>query len=314
MKRPLLTNKLQSWVTWVKARSEVLVPVLGLPLFFGMVSWAERDLTASQVVLVWGLAIAYAVLVLWSPMALPAKDPRPLTWAGLRRAAAIVVPVVLVAVLLQMALSSSSDRSGKSGLSVLLLMTALGIAGVAAERTLPVDLFPVLRRREIRRILYVIVAALFLAIVKQMWGGFFGDLAEGIGSALGETPPDMRETASLFDVGGPLRLFLYFLIGAGIFEELLFRVGIMTPVWALTRRWWLGLLVSALLFGLYHISPLSGIGAYNLRTAPMIAVVTSFGMGLANGFIYRYRGFTTAVMAHALGDWLVVMILIGMGT
>ncbi|MGD2157664.1 MAG: hypothetical protein PVG14_19900 [Anaerolineales bacterium] len=31
---------------------------------------------------------------------------------------------------------------------------------------------------------------------------------------------------------------------------------------------------------------------------------------LATGPIYRYRGFTTAVMTHALGNWVVVMVLL----
>jgi membrane protease YdiL (CAAX protease family) len=86
-------------------------------------------------------------------------------------------------------------------------------------------------------------------------------------------------------------------------------VGIMTPVWALTGRWGWGWLASSLAFGLYHISPLSGMAATNLQ-APVTAVLESFGTGLAIGLIYRYRGFTTAVMTHALGDWVVVMVLL----
>jgi membrane protease YdiL (CAAX protease family) len=192
----------------------------------------------------------------------------------------------------------------------ILLLTSLGTAGLAAERRLPIDLFPVLRRREIGRILYVLVAALFLAVLENMWSGIWGDIAAGIGRALGETPLVDNDAASYFDVGNPLRLFLNFLIGAGLAEEFLFRVGIMTPVWALTGRWGWGLLVSALIFGLYHISPLSGMAAHNLQ-APVTAVLESFGAGLAIGVIYRYRGFMTAVMTHALGNWLVVMILLG---
>jgi membrane protease YdiL (CAAX protease family) len=69
------------------------------------------------------------------------------------------------------------------------------------------------------------------------------------------------------------------------------------------------LLLSALAFGLYHISPLSGMAAQNLQT-PVTAILESFGVGLAMGLIYRYRGFTTAVMTHALGNWLVVMLLL----
>jgi membrane protease YdiL (CAAX protease family) len=199
------------------------------------------------------------------------------------------------------------------GLPLMLLIVLLGSVGLAAERSLPIDLFPVFRRRDLRRVLYIIVAALFLALVAQLWGSLFGGLARGIAGALGERPDSTRSAAALFEVGNPLVLFLSLLIGAGVFEELLFRVGIMTPVWALTRRWWAGLLVSAVCFGLYHISPFSGMGQHNLQF-PISATLTSFGMGLANGWIYRYRGFATAVMTHALGDWLIIMLLAGAGT
>ena len=73
--------------------------------------------------------------------------------------------------------------------------------------------------------------------------------------------------------------------------------------------WRRGLLASSVCFGLYHIS-LSGMSDYFLQ-APVIAVVESFGAGLANGVIYRYRGFTTAVLVHALGNWLLLTLLMG---
>jgi membrane protease YdiL (CAAX protease family) len=106
----------------------------------------------------------------------------------------------------------------------------------------------------------------------------------------------------------PLVRLVQLLIGAGLIEELLFRVGIMTLVWGWTRRWGWGLVVSALAFGLYHISPLSGISALNLER-PIATVLSSFNMGLVTGVVYRYRGFETAVLVHGLGDWVIVMLL-----
>jgi membrane protease YdiL (CAAX protease family) len=302
---------------WFKARLEILAPILGLLLLRAMLNWQNVRLTTGQTILVYGLALVYAALVLWSPMALPAKVPRPATRPELKQIVVKIALLVLAgfAVLAVLSLTSSrasgAGRLGPAGVVLaLLLLTGLGTAGLAAERRLPIDLFPVLRRREIPRILYVLVAALFLAVLENVWSGIWGDIAAGIGRALGETPLVDSDAASYFDVGNPLRLFLNFLIGAGLAEEVLFRVGIMTPVWALTGRWGWGLLVSAVIFGLYHISPLSGMAAYNLQ-APVTAVLESFGAGLAIGVIYRYRGFMTAVMTHALGNWLVVMILLG---
>lgn len=88
-------DALDNVLMWVKARAKVLVPVLGLPVFLGMVGGTRTRLTTGQVVLVWGLAVAYTVLVLWSPMALPAKERQPVTWVGLRRVAAIVAIAAL---------------------------------------------------------------------------------------------------------------------------------------------------------------------------------------------------------------------------
>jgi membrane protease YdiL (CAAX protease family) len=215
------------------------------------------------------------------------------------------------------AMSLLSGQTGEDNLTAgwalldFLLIAALGTVGVAAEKALPVDLFPEFRRREVRRIVYVVVAALFVDMLARFWGFLFGGFAQGIGRALGEAVPDTQGAASSLYMANPLVLFLNLLIGAGLFEELLFRVGIMTLVWALTRRWWIGLLISALFFGLYHISPLSGISAANLA-APITVVLTSFGMGLATGVIYRYRGFAMAVLTHTLGDWLLVLLLASM--
>ncbi len=303
-------------LAWLKARLEFLIPVLGLLIFRAMFNWQNVQLKGWQTILVLGTAVLYAALVVWSPMQLPIKETQTITRPMLKQTAVKVGLLVFFgfAVLTLLSLTSNDSveegRLGPAGaLVAILLLTTLGTAGLAAERTLPLDLFPVLRRREPRRIVYVLVAALFLAVIVQLWSGIWSDLVASIGRAVAEMPPGETEAASLFDAGSPLRLFLNFLIGAGLFEELLFRVGIMTPIWVLTRHWGWGLLVSAFAFGLYHISPLSGMAALNLQ-APVTAVIESFGAGLAMGLIYRYRGFMTAVMTHALGNWLVVMILL----
>lgn len=230
-------------LAWLRARGEIIAPVLGLPLFFMMTSSNNGPVDALQQALVYGLAAAYAALVLWSPMTLPAKAPQPVTRAGLKQAALIVAPAVTVGllILVVMSLLSGGTGAGKSSagwtLLAFLLAAALGAVGVAAEKALPVDLFPEFRRREARRLAYVIVAALFVDLLARFWGNLFGGVAEAIGRGLGEARPDMQSAASTFDVSNPLLLFLNLLIGAGLFEELLFRVGIMTPLWALTRRW-----------------------------------------------------------------------------
>ncbi len=314
--------------SWLKARLEVLVPGLGLPLFLLMAGQMDVTLNAFQTALLWGAALVYAGLVLWSPMALPAKDVRPITRVTLVRAGLLVTAAVVGATLLQVAVYQSpalaaqaqaSDQSGSGGsLLKLLLMITLGTAGVLAEGTLPVDLFPVLRHRTVRRIAYVAVAAFFLMVVTQLWSELFGGLAQVVGGALGETAPELGDVVEYFQEYTPAGLFLTHLVSAGL-EELLFRVGILTGVWALARRVgiggraaaWLGLLISAVCFGLYHVT-LSSLRGYFVQ-APVTSILSSFGAGLADGVIYRYRGYTAAVLVHALGNWLFLMLFMGGG-
>ena len=306
--------------SWLKARLEVLVPILGLPLFLLMAGQMDVTLNAFQTALLWGAALVYAGLVLWSPMALPSKVERPVTRRRVARTAALVAGAVAGAMLLQAAVYRPSGESSDGGGSLLpvLLAIVLGTAGVLAEGTLPLDLFPVLRQRAVRRIAYVAVAAFFLMVVGQVWTELFGGLAQALGGVLGETPSHSGEVAAYFDEYTPLGLFLTHLVSAGL-EELLFRVGFLTGVWALARRLglggraaaWLGLLMSAGCFGLYHVT-LSSLRGYFVQ-APVTSILKSFGAGLADGLIYRYRGYTAAVLVHALGNWLFLMLLLGAG-
>jgi membrane protease YdiL (CAAX protease family) len=276
---------------------------------------ARSTAAASQLwqqAVVFGLAALHALLVLWRPMRVPAKTPGPLDGPGIWRAARAVVPAVAVGIVISTVIRAIEGRSAEGstlwGLASIALIAVLGSLGLAAERRLPFDLLPVFRRCEAPRIAYVLVAALALAMVGQLWAGITGDIAAGIGArAFGEAPLDVEGAASSFAVEHPLRLLVSLLIGAGFFEELLFRLGILTLVWALTRRFGLGLLVSALAFGLYHITPLSGIDAYT--ATPVTAVLASAAMGCYMGWVYRYRGFAAAVLVHGLGDWIVILVL-----
>jgi membrane protease YdiL (CAAX protease family) len=304
---------------WVVRRWEVLIPVLGIFMFHGMMGSNDAKPQPWQTGVVIGMAIAYVAIVLWQPMRVPEKAPgsldrapAPLNRAGVIRAAKVVVPAVVAGVVVSTIIRAVEGRGSEGstlwGLSSVVLVAVLGTFGLAAERRLPVDLLPVPRRREWLRIAYVLMAAFSLALVGQLWGGIAQDIAKGIGQqAFGETSLDVEGAASSFNVESPIRLLIGLLIGAGFFEELLFRLGILTLIWALTRRYSIGLIVSALLFGLYHITPLSGMSSY--LATPITAVLTSAAMGVYMGLIYRYRGFVAAVLVHGLGDWIVIMMI-----
>lgn len=298
----------------VLARLEIIVPLLAVPTFFAMVRFTGGELEPWQQVLVYALAALYAGMVIWSPMVLPRKEPLPFDRQIVNRTLLLVSIVVLagVAVLVLASLVSNSGSEGKTRLPYFVLAVVLivtfGTGGALAERGLTIDLLPILRRRQPRRIVYALVAAFFLAMLTFFWSNLFSGIIDSIGQAAGEAQTDASGAASTFDLGNPLLLLLQLLVGAGLFEELLFRLGIMTIVWRLTRGWGWGLLVSALLFGLYHITPLSGISTYS-ASSPLTTVLTSFTMGIIMGAIYRYRGLTTAILVHGLGDWVVIMLL-----
>ncbi len=305
---------MQRILSWISARIELFVPLLAVPTFFSMVGFMQGEVSAWQQVLVYGLAIVYVGIVLWRPMALPAKQLLPVSRDIARRTVLVVALVVLGGVVLVVVASLLSDTGseGKTRLPYFLLavilIIAFGSGGLLAERVLSIDLLPIIRRREPRWIVYALVAAFFLAMLTFFWSNLFSGVIESVGQAAGENGADAAGAAASFDLDSPVLLLLQLLVGAGLFEELLFRLGIMTIVWRLTHGWGWGLVVSALFFGLYHITPLSGISTYTAGS-PVTTVLTSFSMGIIMGVIYRYRGFTTAVLVHGLGDWVVIMLL-----
>ena len=305
---------MRSVLAWLKARLEVIVPLLAVPTFFAMLELTQGEVKAWQSVLVYGLALVYIGLVIWSPMRLPAKALLPVDRKIARKVILTVTAVVLAGAASLVILSTAAADSGEGKTRLpyfvlaLLLTISLGSGGVLAERGLTIDLLPVIRRHEPRRVVYVLVAAFFLAMLTFFWSNLFSGVIESIGQAAGETAADAQAAASSFNVEQPFVLLVQLLVGAGLFEELLFRMGIMTIVWKFTRRWGWGLLVSALLFGIYHITPLSGISTFS-ASSPVTTVLTSVSMGLIMGIIYRYRGLATAILVHGLGDWVVIMLL-----
>lgn len=297
--------------TWFKAHTEILVPILGVGIFFLFATSTGAALTPVKVGTVLLLAAAYAGLIITSPMDLPAKDPLPIERRHILMTALIVLLIVGVGVTITSILPSGREAaSGQTGLVrtavTLLLIVGLGTTGILAERWLPVDLFPVFRRPLSPRLVYVLIGSFFVALCLFLAGGIAVNLAGIAGRLFGEIPPVEESTAG-FGALPPYAVLLHMLIGAGIFEELWFRVGILTTVWALTRRWGWGLLVSSVLFGLYHITLSSLAGEYGLT--PVYSVVYTGLMGAVMGCIYRYRGLSMAILAHSLGNFLSILLL-----
>ena len=97
--------------------------------------------------------------------------------------------------------------------------------------------------------------------------------------------------------------FFALLWGAGIAEETVYRLVAVSLVWRWTGRAWLGIVVGALLFGAYHLSPLSGM-YLTFWKFPISQFLGSAFIGSVWGFLYVKRGYETAVLAHTFQNWI----------
>ncbi|MBN1121131.1 MAG: CPBP family intramembrane metalloprotease [Anaerolineae bacterium] len=298
-----------TWRNWLKPRYELLIPILGTIIFL-LMNGGDSPAGLPIIVLILLLAAAYVAWIVRTPeqLPLPQKSPLPVPRQDTLRVLLIVTAVVVVSAAIAVSTSLLfEDRSeGVSNLGLylgsLVLIVISATAGLIAERTLPIDLIPVYRQRNLNRLGYVVVSVFFIAMVVMLVGGVLSSsIASGVASLFGEAPltDEVMEPQHWF------LLFLDMLIGAGLFEELLFRAGIMTLVWKVTNKWGWGLVVSSVLFGFYHITLSSLSGAF--LEAPIYSVVSSTVMGLFLGTIYRKRGLSTVVLVHALINFVGIM-------
>ena len=96
--------------------------------------------------------------------------------------------------------------------------------------------------------------------------------------------------------------FLLLLAGAGISEETTYRLLFLSLFLRVTRRPWVAIALSSLLFGAHHLSPLDAVYR-QLWERPLIVFTMSAIMGVLMGTVYIKRGYETAVFGHTLGDW-----------
>jgi membrane protease YdiL (CAAX protease family) len=297
---------------WFKPRIEILVPVIGLVLFLLMNGSGDRPAGLPVLAGICVLAGVYSTLIVRTPkFSNPAKQPQQIekqdAWKTLGQVALVVIGAAAIAILTSMSSQEDSESSSSLGMYLIILLIIIGTAtaGLLAEKTLPVDLLPLFRQRDLNRVLYVLSAALFITMLVMIVGGILSsNIGQAVSSLVGETPPT-QDAGEGFDRSQWPFLLLDMLIGAGLFEELLFRAGVMTLVWKLTKRWGWGLLISAVLFGFYHIT-LSSLSNHFLE-APAYSVVSSAVMGLILGCIYRYRGLSMVILVHALNNFVGLM-------
>jgi membrane protease YdiL (CAAX protease family) len=182
------------------------------------------------------------------------------------------------------------------------------LIGLAIARDIPgYEPLPVseaIRRRDhawsrIAITLLIVLLAVPIAFV-------VGSVGLGVGMELfGES--NLSSAAASDFPGNKWAAFFLLLAGAGIAEETVYRLVALSGIWRLSGRRWLAILLSALLFAAYHLTPLSGMYAVFWQF-PVSQFLASALVGIIWGFVYVRRGYEAAVLAHTLSDWVPLML------
>jgi membrane protease YdiL (CAAX protease family) len=187
-----------------------------------------------------------------------------------------------------------------SGAIMTFCQAVIGLAlarQIAGFEPLPVAQAIVRREHAVRSVLLMIGIAV-LAVVGYIMADMLGT---GIARLLGE----VKQAGSNSNSTMPAlwQMFFYFLAGAGIAEETVYRLVLLSLFWRLTRRPWIAIILSGVAFGAYHLTPLSGM-YMTFWQYPLTQFLGSSLIGVVWGYVYVKRGYETSVLAHTLSDWL----------
>jgi membrane protease YdiL (CAAX protease family) len=161
----------------------------------------------------------------------------------------------------------------------------------------------IIQREKMWRSIGLMVGIALLLVPPALAIGSVG-LSVG-GQLFGETNRT-AETTSVFPSNKWLTFFLL-LSGAGIAEETTYRLVFLSLCWRFTRRRWLAIALSALLFGAYHLTPLNGM--YRIFWQfPVSQFLASTLIGAVWGYAFVRRGYETVVLGHTLSDWIPFML------
>ncbi len=180
------------------------------------------------------------------------------------------------------------------------LALACSIAGYE-----PLPVARSLVRRE-RRGLVRFALMVFIALLLVLPVMISGAVGMNLGQALFHESNFTREAQNSMPYN-VWQVFFAFLAGAGIAEEMVYRLVAVSLVWRLTRSPWLGIIAGAVLFGAYHLSPLDGLYLIFLKF-PMSQFLATVSIGIVLGIAYVKRGVETAVLAHTFSDWIPIAV------
>lgn len=163
-----------------------------------------------------------------------------------------------------------------------------------------------MQRRQILRQVVLLVVISVLVVVPAL---LIGTIGLDIGRHLFGETNYTRDAVNTLPSNTWLTFFL-FLSGSGIAEETPYRLVLLSFIWKVTRRKWLAVVLSALVFGIYHLTPLSGM-YHVFWQFPISQFIASTLIGLVWGYLFLKRGYETTVLGHTFSNWLPMMIFAG---
>ncbi len=150
----------------------------------------------------------------------------------------------------------------------------------------------------------LLVGIALLAVIPAM---LIGTVGLGIGRQIFGESDYTQQAASTLLMPNKWLVFFSALGGAGIAEETTYRLVILSLLWKLTNHRWLAIVISSLVFAAYHLTPLNGM--YRIFWQfPISQFLASASIGMVWGYLFTKRGYGTAVLGHALSDWLPMMV------
>lgn len=227
-----------------------------------------------------------------------------------RPALVFAVLTLIGAVIADISSGAEMPRAFLGDLFLPIAVFAQALIGLAIARGIPgyeplAVTDALAKRKHVIRTLGLSVIGIIVAVPL---GLVFGSIGTSLGAGLAHETVHSSTVTSQFP-SSPLAAFLLLLAGAGIAEEIVYRLIILSLVWRLTHRAWIAIFVAALLHGLYHLTPLDSFYLQFLQY-PVAQVLGSVFISAVWGVLYVKRGLESAVLGHTLADWVSVMFLL----
>lgn len=140
------------------------------------------------------------------------------------------------------------------------------------------------------------IGTIMLLIVASAAKGVIAEIA-------GEKPVGAAQTTSTLS---PWMGLVIMFNSAGIAEEVLHRLLMLSALWLLMRKRRHAVVASAIIFAAYHLTPINPL-YLEFWECPISQSVGSFLSGIVLGNLYTQKGFEAAVVSHTLVNWLLTL-------